>query len=221
MPDWKALVRARLVPLDVDPARESDILDELAQHVAEHHADLVSSGLPDDAAIETALAPLSDPAHVAAEIARADRPRKSAPHPPPDTASIVVDVARDLRYAARLLMRARGFAAVAIVTLALGIGANTAIFSVVNSVLLRPLPYTEPDRIVIVGDRQADESAGNVGYATFLDWRERWHAFWHAALLLPCPTTSFAKGVLDCMGRQGAESEFLSMLADPPGIRTR
>src|SRR2546423_6307826 len=218
MPDWKALVRARLVPLDVDPARESDILDELAQHVAEHHADLVSSGLPDDAAIETALAPLSDPAHVAAEIARADRPRKSAPHPPPDTASIVVDVARDLRYAARLLMRARGFAAVAIVTLALGIGANTAIFSVVNSVLLRPLPYTEPDRIVIVGDRQADESAGNVGYATFLDWRDRSHAFEQLALIRSWQTTLVTDGEPERIAAMRVSWNFLRMLGVAPAI---
>ena len=76
MPDWKSLVRARLAPLDVDAARESDIVDELAQHVAEHYADLVASGVASADALETALAPLADRAHVAAEIARADRPRR-------------------------------------------------------------------------------------------------------------------------------------------------
>ena len=75
MENWKALVRARLAPLAVDPAREADIVDELAQHVAEHYTELVASGVPESDAIGRALAPLDDPAHVAAEIARADRPR--------------------------------------------------------------------------------------------------------------------------------------------------
>ena len=178
MPDFKALVRSRLGPLPLDPARAADIVDELAQHAADHYAELVAGGATEAEALVAALAPLDASGRTAIEIARADRVRVSAPTPPPAArGSIAADVVRDARYAARLLARAPGFAAAAIVTLALGIGANAAIFSVVNAVLMRPLPYADPSRLVVIGGRDVDNRAGNLGYLTLVDWRARTHAF--------------------------------------------
>jgi putative ABC transport system permease protein len=80
---------------------------------------------------------------------------------------------RDLRYALRQLLRTPAFSLVAILTLALGTGATTAIFSVVNGVLLRPLPYPQPDRLVRVHETVPQYGRFSVAPATFLDWRQQ------------------------------------------------
>jgi transcriptional regulator len=83
----------------------------------------------------------------------------------------------DLTYALRMLRKNRGFAATAVGTLALAIGANAAIFSVCNAVLFKPLPYAEPSRIVTLWERQRDGALGSVAPANFVDWRDASRSF--------------------------------------------
>lgn len=87
------------------------------------------------------------------------------------------DLMQDIRVGLRTLRKNAGFTAVAVLTLALGIGATTAIFSVVNGILLRPLPYPEPGRLVVVHERQPNGSDNRIAAPNFVDWRQQSRSF--------------------------------------------
>jgi predicted permease len=175
--------------------------------------------MADEVALLRALAPLGSHPLVAEEISRADRPRATAPPPPASAArSLFGDLVRDGRYAVRVLSRAPGFLAAATLTLALGIGANTAIFSVLNAVLLRPLPYSDPDRLAFVGERTPDGSTNNVGYATFLDWRQRSHAFADMALVRSWSATLAVGGEPERIPAMRVSANFFRLLGVRPAL---
>ncbi len=89
----------------------------------------------------------------------------------------------ELRYAFRMLLKQPAFTAIAILTLALGIGANTAIFSIVNAVLLRPLPYPDADKLIVLRERSRLFERGALGYMNWLDWRTGQRSFNDIALV--------------------------------------
>ena len=125
------------------------------------------------------------------------------------------DLLRDIRLALRTLRKAPGFTGIAVITLALGIGANTAIFSVVNGVLLRPLPYHDPERIAIVRETYADGLRGTASGPNFLDWRSRNRSFEQLSAYRLRMLTVSGEGDPEEVSGAHVTSDFFRMLGIP------
>ena len=124
---------------------------------------------------------------------------------------------QDLRFSVRMLLKHKGFTVVAVLTLALGIGANTAIFSVINAVLLRPLPLEDADRLVWMSERHEQIPTWMISYPNFLDWRARSQSFEAMALTRGWQTTlTGASQAQSLTGRLVAADYFRVMRARPP-----
>src|ERR1041385_1362 len=123
---------------------------------------------------------------------------------------------QDIRYGIRMLLKKPGFTLVAIITLALGIGANTAIFSVVNAVLLRALPYREADKLVVVWERSQRNDQNVANPANFMDWREQNHVFTDMGAIFDTSASLTGDGEPEEIPAQLATANLFSILGVEP-----
>jgi putative ABC transport system permease protein len=151
--DWKPHIRARLTTLHLSPAREREIVEELTQHLEDRWQELIARGATPDDAAHTARTEFNG-ARLEALLGTLRQAQWRETPPPGSSGAFSLDSVRiDLRHAIRALMATPSFTIGALLVLALGTGATTAIFSVVDAVALRPLPFPEANRIVALGVR--------------------------------------------------------------------
>jgi len=177
MPDWAPEIRHRLAHLALRAERESEIVEELSQHLEDCYADRVAHGATPTTARALALAELEGSDVLAAALRAVERPG----NPKPIVAGAVGDagwlanLVQDVRYALRQLALRPAFTAIAVLTLALGIGATTTLFGVVDAILLRPLPFPRAEQLITFFGTAPDKGLPEVSYpeGLFMVYQER------------------------------------------------
>ncbi len=234
MPDssWSEHLRSRLASLSLSPAREAEIIDELSQHLDERYEELRAGGASDLEARRLVIDELLDRDALAEQmrsLRQAHVPASITPGAP--TRFLLDGIWQDLRYTARTLRKQPGFAAAAIVTLALGIGATTSIFTVVNSVLINPLPYPNSDELVRIVHSIGGIEQAYFNDAIYTSYADNTKAFQDVGVWVPEATATVtgrgdpeevrtlpvSRSVLTTLGVQPEIGRWFSPAEDAPG----
>jgi putative ABC transport system permease protein len=189
MPNWNHIMRGHLAVVRLPPERESEIVEELALHLEAAYEDALAAGLS-EAEAEARAVQGYDWRLLECEVRRAEQPLAARALQP--SLELIErrggirmgSFLQDLRFGARTLVKKPGFTLIAVLSLALGIGPNTAIFSIVYATLLAPMPYPNPDQVVMVWS-QARGGRDNTSIADYLEWKEQATSFQYLEPIWP------------------------------------
>ena len=194
MPDWTRGILENLDLRGLEPTRQNEIVEDLAQQLDDAYQDGLARGMSDDQATSFAWSQCPDWPGLSRELRQSRRGavgvlgrlegRAFDAEAGSSRWSAWATVAQDLMFAVRMMRKAPAFTAAAVLTLALGIGANSTIFSVMSATFLKPLPFPDPDRLVLIWETPAKASADtNIATAPrFWDWQRQNRTFEHMAL---------------------------------------
>lgn len=192
MADWRDVVRARLSALDLSPEREREIVDEWVQHLEQRCDDLMAGGSTRDEARRIVVDEIGGPSDWTNDMRRLRQARVTPPIPVGGPAACFSGLRDDVRLAVRRMRATPIVSATAILSLALGIGANTAIFSIADSLFRRPLPVERPEQLAVVVS-QAPGGAARVTWSNPV-WeqiRQRRHDLFETAFAYSARVSRF------------------------------
>jgi len=221
MPNWNHIVLEHLAVLRLPPEREIEIAEELALHMEAAYESALADGLSEEEAEASAVQGY-DWRLLECELSRAEQPLATRALQPSlelierKGGMRMESFIQDLRYGARMLMRRPGFTLIAVLTLALGVGANAAIFSLVNGILLRPLPFKAPEQLVFISQTSQRLPQMYVTMPNFADLRDQNQAFERIAAVRE--QNFNLTGIGDPERLNGTESthEFFSVIGEQP-----
>src|SRR5262245_51853261 len=242
MSDWRGYVRERLSLPRLRPERQAEIVEDLAQQLEDACKAAMERGVPPHEAEAAARREIQDWDRLGREITLSENRNLLSPgkrtlerletgaaslsggsrlSPATQALRLGMESAADMLHGLRLLRQRPGFTAAILITLALGIGANTAMFTVLNAVMLRPLRYSEPERLVWIWESLPKRgwSEFAVSQPNFLDWREQGGAaFERLAAFMNRPVNLMAGGEAERLQGLAVSHDFFPLLGIRPSL---